>query len=213
MLVNASYLLFFHADTLVLGYLLGPESIGAYQVAKQFSQLGLFAMVAVQFVFSPRIAALVAAHDWASLKALYKVTILIGGSFSASVLVMFSLLGESVVAYFGPAFGDAWLIAMVMLTSQVVISLLGPIGTLASMGGQARVVWLTYLGGGLLLLGVGPQVVERWGLLGAAVAHAVTATSCVLVIGARITRSMPICGARHRLSREVPTTVSSPPPT
>jgi O-antigen/teichoic acid export membrane protein len=192
MLVNACFLLFFHADTLLLGFLLGPAYIGTYQVAKQISQVGLFAMVAVQFVFSPGLASLVARRNWRRMRAMYWSTTIIGASFALAVLLTFGLFGRQIIRVVGSAYGDAWELTLIMLSAQLAIALLGPAGTLASMSGNARIVTLAYVGGAILMFALGPFAIDNWGLSGAAALYGLTAVLCTATVGLRLVWRLPL---------------------
>ena len=191
MTVNAAYLLVYHADTLLLGFWLSPETIGHYLIAKQIALLGLFGMLAVQFVQSPQIAGYIAAESSLELRRQIQVIRWMGAVFAAAVLIGFATFGEWFLNLFGTAFGSAYKLALILLAGQLAVALVGPAGVLATMSGNQGVAAAVYAIGALLMLIVGPIAVGRAGLLGAALAQSAIAVACALAIWARVRARVP----------------------
>jgi O-antigen/teichoic acid export membrane protein len=191
MVVNAAYLLLYHADTLILGFWLTPEAIGPYQVAKQVAQLGLFGMVAIQYAQSPQIAGYAAAGNGAELGRQIRAIRWTGAAFAGAVLIGFAGLGEWFLSKFGAAFGAAYELGLIMLAGQLAVALVGPAGILATMSGNQSVAAVVYAVGAFLMLIVGPIAVGRAGLQGAALAQSAIAVACALAIWARVRARVP----------------------
>jgi len=196
MLVNASYLLAYHSDTMILGLTLAPEAIGPYQIAKQISQLGLFVMIAIQFVYGPRMSALASCHDWSGLRRLLQSIVVLGAGFAGVILGAFAVAGRWVLTLFGQEFQLAYELALILLASQLVVALVGPVGVLASMTGHHKVATVAYFGGALLMFAAGPVVVDTWGLVGAAAAQGVIAVLCASTIATFVRRRLPLLRSR-----------------
>lgn len=192
MVVNATYLLVYNADTILLGFWLRPEAIGPYQIAKQISQLGLFAMVAVQFVFGPHMSGLAATQDWPKLRRLFLSITLLGTVFAVMVLAIFGLGGRWMLTLFGQAYASAYELALILLAAQVVVATLGPVGVLASMSGHHRLAAAAYGGGALLMFGAGPALVDAWGPTGAAVGQGLIAVMCAVSISIGVVHRTPL---------------------
>ncbi len=162
-------------DRLLVGYYLAEEAVGWYQVAAQAS--GVFAVVLSAFtaIFAPMIAGLVERGENDRLQELFRVATkwgMLAVLPGAALCLLFSR--PSIVAIFGEPYGPAAAPLVVLVVGQLANVSTGAVGYLLMMGGRQN-LWL-----GLSLAALAADVVlnvlliPRFGLVGAAVATAIS---------------------------------------
>jgi O-antigen/teichoic acid export membrane protein len=113
------------------------------------------------------------------------------------VLLVFWLVGTFLIEMFGPDYSDAYTTTLIMLSFQLVLAVLGPIGMFAVMSGRQRVIWIAYATAAVLVISGLPLAAKQWGINGAAVMHGFISVLCAAVLCASIWRSVPIGSAAN----------------
>jgi O-antigen/teichoic acid export membrane protein len=164
-------------DLLMLGMLTDTASVGVYAVATRVADVVSFALVAINVMFAPSIAALHARSDRVALQAMVTTTawwaaisaLLIG-------LPLFALAGNA-LALFGEAFTSGTLTLRILLVGQIVNAAAGSVGPILTMTGHERqaatVPGITALG----QVALNAALIPSFGMEGAAVATTIALIS------------------------------------
>ena len=125
-------------DTLMLGYFLEPEIIGAYRVAFKIGSLITFAQFAVNASLGPRISELWAKNSKAELQKevwqVAQVNALLG--IPAFVLIM--VLAPWLLSFFSADFAQHAPVLRILAVGQMVNALCGPVMYLLNMTGHEQ---------------------------------------------------------------------------
>jgi O-antigen/teichoic acid export membrane protein len=171
------------ADTLMLGVLRDSSEVGIYSVATRLVVLASFVMSAINSAFAPRIADLC---ERGSTDALGRAYVAVAGwilRLSLPAFVLLVVFPRDLLAMFGPAFQVGATVTVVLALGKLVDAATGPCGLMLNMSGRpgwSMVDNIAVLGANV---GLNLLLIPRYGMLGAAVAWAV---SLVLVNIARV---------------------------
>lgn len=159
-------------DVVLLGWLVDTTSAGIFNVASLVAQLVVFPLMAIHALFHPTIAALHAqkAHD--RLQELTTTTAWWSLLAGFAVWVPVFVVGDHILALFGPEFDVGAPVLRLLLVAHLVASAAGSIVALVTMTGNERlasVIMATVLA---IKLVAGLVFIPRFGLLGAAVVDA-----------------------------------------
>lgn len=165
------------AGTVILGIFDTPDAVGRYRVAAQVAALAIFGLQAVNMVVAPRFADLWARGEKARLQRLVTRSAQIVLLFSLLVAGTFLLIGQHFFEIvFGVDFRGAYLPLLILLAGQTVNAATGSVGFLLSMTGHeeetARGIGMAVLVN--IILGL--LLVPSWGIIGAAIATAISTT-------------------------------------
>ncbi len=166
------------ADTLILGALSSSADVGVYTVATKIVVLATFAMPAVTQAFSPRITDLYERGLDAELRHAYYVVTGWNLVLSLPAFALLLAFPAELLSLFGPGFSSttAVTVTMVLVVGQIVHVATGPGGMMLTMSG--RPAWNLVDNSVTLALNVALNLVliPLYGILGAAVAWAVSLT-------------------------------------
>ena len=164
-----------YTDIIMLGWFTGPEEVGIYRVAVQGASLVAFSLQVANAVIAPQFSRLYAQGDMARLQRLVTQSARIVLLMAFPVALVFIAIGDTLVGWaFGAEFEAAHMPLVVLTLGQLFFVMMGPIGYLLMMTGKekftARSVWL---GAGLNVL-MNLVLISLFGLVGAAIATAVS---------------------------------------
>jgi O-antigen/teichoic acid export membrane protein/Mrp family chromosome partitioning ATPase len=171
------------ADILLLGLLGSSGQVGVYTVATRLVHLATFVMLPINAAFAPRVADLEARGDTASLRHTYQLaeSWIIRLSLPAFVLLM--VFPADLLALFGKGFAVGAAVTMILAVGKFVDAATGPCGLMLNMSGRPGINVLDNLVGLVLNVVLNLLLIPRYGIVGSAVAWAV---SLCLVNGARV---------------------------
>jgi O-antigen/teichoic acid export membrane protein/Mrp family chromosome partitioning ATPase len=171
------------ADILLLGLLGNSGQVGVYNVATRLVNLATFVMVPINAAFAPRIADLDHRGETESLRHTYGLAAswIIRLSLPAFVLLM--VFPRQLLAVFGSGFAIGAAVTMILAVGKFVDAATGPCGLMLNMSGRPSINVLDNVVGLLVNIGLNLLLIPRYGIVGSAVAWAV---SLCLVNGARV---------------------------
>ena len=177
---------------LALGLLIGTQASGIYYACFIAAQTIVFPLVAVNFLFTPTIAALHAAGDRASLQRAVNTTS--WWTTAAAILagVPILLLAPELLTLFGAGFAEHASVLRVLVLGQLVNAAAGSIVPLLSMTGgerHAMSISLISLAGKVALLLL---LIPILGILGAAIVEAVFRIGWNVAMGFAVWRRIRI---------------------
>lgn len=172
------YMLMNQVDTLMLGQMSGPESVGRYAVASRVTGIVGMGLGAVMTVIAPMLAEIHARDGkrvemQARLSEAARITFAIIAVSASALLV----LGSPILSIFGAEFVVAYIPMMVLTLSRVVEAFAGPAGQLLAMVGMHSLVAWLMVGPAILNIALNFVLIPHFGETGAAVA---TLTSVLL---------------------------------
>ena len=125
-------------DTLMLGYFLQPEDVGAYRVAFKIGTLITFAQFAVNASLGPRISELWSRGDRAELQREVRRVALLNSALGVPAFVGITVLAPWLLSFFSPDFAVYSGTLRVLALGQLVNALCGPVMYLLNMTGHEQ---------------------------------------------------------------------------
>ena len=176
LLIDSSFVILNQTDVLMIGMMLSPEQVGLYSAAIRTSQWVSFMLVAVNAIAAPMFAALYAQGDREGLQRL--VSTIAHWIFwpALGVLVGLATVGDSILHWFGNDFVQAQPEMIVLGLGQLVNVGAGSVGYLLLMTGHHRQCAYVVGASALLNLLLNLIGIPTLGILGAAIATAITMT-------------------------------------
>ena len=161
-------------DVLVVAALRSPAEAGTYAVVTRLVRAGLVVDTAVRLAVAPRVAALLASGDRAGTSVLFtavaRVVILV--AWPAYLLLV--VFGPTVLSWFGRGFADGAQVLVVLSVAMMVVLAAGIVQSLLLMGGRSHYQLGNKTVAVVVNLGLNLLLVPGLGIIGAAVAWAVT---------------------------------------
>ena len=167
-------------DTILLGMLSGVEQAGVYSVATRLAVLVGFALAAVNARLSPMAAELLGRKDRTDLQVLLANGALLASGLSLGLALAIVAARPVLLGMFGPAFGAAAPVLVILAAAQWAQATLGSAGGLLGFDGRNRLVIAIMLAAVLLDVGLCLLLIPPFGTLGAALATATATVGCAL---------------------------------
>jgi O-antigen/teichoic acid export membrane protein/Mrp family chromosome partitioning ATPase len=171
------------ADILLLGLLGNSAQVGVYNVATRLVQLATFVMLPINAAFAPRIADLDARGRTESLRHAYQLAESWIVRLSLPGFVLLMVFPADLLTLFGRGFAIGAAVTMILAVGKFVDAATGPCGLMLNMSGRPGLNVLDNLVGLVLNVVLNLLLIPRFGIVGSAVAWAV---SLCLVNGARV---------------------------
>jgi O-antigen/teichoic acid export membrane protein len=156
-------------DTLLLGALTDPRSVGIYSTAYRGALLVSFFLMAAAPAFGPAAASLHAARDIPALQRLTagmaRTTFLL----SLPVALALAAFGRWYLLLYGPQFVEGAGVLVMLVGGQLVNVACGPVGIVMMMTGQERIAVRVIAVAAATNFVVGMLLIPRLGIYGAAV--------------------------------------------
>jgi len=156
----------------VLGALGSGHEVGLYQAAARVSLMIVFALRCLTPVAAPRISVLYHEGRFPELRSMYRRLCLLSLIGSLPMFLLFTLIPEHVLEWFGPEFVEARGILRVLSLGYLVSAAAGPCATALMMIGQERIYASLAFVGLLLNALVSYMLAQHLGGLGAAIGTA-----------------------------------------
>lgn len=185
-------------DNVMLGLFWTTQEVGLYALPFQFSYMLTLVMVAIASLFSPSVARLAAAQDFAQLGPLYAEVSLACFYVNLAPAVTLFVSSDVFLSLFGPAFvtPQSVLALRVLAASFLLYSLLGAMSTeMLGMSGHHRTSM--QIEGAMVLIALVLHLVltRNWGVAGAALATG----SALLIVSA-----LRLVAVWHKLGLRLP---------
>ena len=163
-----------HVDKVALGHYLNARDVGVYSVAAAVVIYVPLVLQSVNQIFSPTIADLHTRGEHALLSRLFQsLTKWVIGLTTplAAVVIVFA---RPIMRIFGPDFAEGWPILVIGTLGQLVNCGVGSVGYLLLMSGNQKRLIKVQVVMAAVMIGLNLLLVPVWGIVGAAVAAAVT---------------------------------------
>lgn len=175
--IGGGQIFFGHIDTLMLGWLGTESEVGAYRVAVQLSMLVIFALSVVNQVLQPSLSRL---HTQGDMIAFQKLV-----ADSSLFMLLGTLVPALLLAFIAPqllefVFGAQYRVAapalQILVMGQVINVFFGSVGTILNMTGLEKEATRGMIIAMAINLGLDALLIPLLGLIGAALASALTIT-------------------------------------
>lgn len=180
--ISLSSLVLTWSSVLILGFFESPRLVGIFSVALRSAQLVAWPLAASNSVVAPRLATLFACHDQAGARHLVRLAMMLNAILGIAVWVVLVVGSGIILNLFGPGFGSGRAALIVLATGQLVNVCMGPVGFILTMSGhqkEGRNINVILTIGSVALTVV---LVRASGMMGAAIATALTVVALNLVL-------------------------------
>ena len=187
LLLSGFFLLLKQTDILMVGTLLGRAEAGIYAVASRFAMLISFGLKSVNAIMTPLISQLHATGRMEDLQRLVSRSARMIFVFSLAACAALFVASDWALGLFGPEFRAGTPVLRLLLLSQVVNALAGSVGHLLTMTGSQRLAAQIAGSGAFLNVILNLVLIPVWGIVGAAVATALSTIgwNVAAVVGVR----------------------------
>jgi O-antigen/teichoic acid export membrane protein len=169
------------SDVLILGYWVSSAEVGVYSaVGQTAAALALF-LGSLNTLCAPMIGEIAATHDLARLRQVYQAVARWTLICTIPGFVLLAVFGQDILAWFGDAFASGAACLIILALGQVVYGVSGLSSTILLMFGHSRMVMWNTLVLAVLLVGSNWVCIPRWGILGAAVAVAISMAAITVI--------------------------------
>lgn len=173
-------------DTLMLGYFRSASEVGIYRAASQTALLLMIFLNSLNTIFSPLIAELFHRNHLQRMEQLFKVATRWSFSLTLPLFLFVWLAGQDILRVFGSEFSVGWLPLVVLSIGQLVNAGTGGIGYMLIMSGHQYLKLLSDVVLVSLNIVLNILLIPRWGLLGAAVATAISIAGVNIIRGVQV---------------------------
>lgn len=173
-LAAAAFRLNLWMDILMLGWLATIEDVGVYKVAVSVVLIGNLPVSACMAMFNPFVAELVYAGDMKRLNGLLKVITRWLLVLSMPVFLVLVLVPDLVLSVFDEGYGRAATVVAVLTLGRAITVACAPTMRLIPMSGRAALNLANGVVALVLNVVLNAILIPRMGLMGAAVASAIT---------------------------------------
>ncbi len=161
-------------DKVLIGFFLDPRAVGVYAVAAALVTFIPILLQSVNQIFSPAIADLYARGEQELLGRMFQTLTkwILGLTLPLATVVI--IFARPLMGIFGHDFEFAWPILVVGTLGQLVNCGVGSVGYLLLMSGNQRRLMRVQAVSAALMVLLNLILIPRWGIVGAAVAAALT---------------------------------------
>lgn len=174
LLVSSTSVLATNADTIMLGIMDSSESVGLYSVASRIAMMTSFMLLVSNTAISPKLAYMYSEGDIQGMQKMVRQTTLGVILVAGALLLVFLLMGKSILTLWGDAFSESYVPLMILCSGQFLNVATGCSGMLLIMCGHEKIhrnISLVSLTTNILL---NFFLIINFGIVGAAVATALT---------------------------------------
>ena len=173
------------ADIVLLGLFRSSVEVGVYNVATRLVHLATFVMLPINAAFAPRIADLYHRGRMDSLQRTYGVATSWIVRLSLPAFVLLVAFPRDLLRLFGKGFAVGAAVTVILAVGKLVDAATGPCGMVLNMSGRPAINVLDNIVGLVVNILLNLLLIPRYGIVGAAVAWAV---SLILINLARVTQ-------------------------
>ncbi|SDZ24973.1 Membrane protein involved in the export of O-antigen and teichoic acid [Micromonospora pattaloongensis] len=183
-------------DTLLLGAF-ATDDIGVYNVATRLVTIAIFVLAPINAAFGPYLASLYHRGAMDDVRRIYGAATGWVVRLSLPAFVVLLVFPEHLLRLFGGDFATGAAVTVILAVGQLVNAATGPCGTLLNMSGRVVVNMADNLAALVLNVLLNLWLIPAYGLIGAAVAWAVSlaAVNLARVLQVRaLVRAVPVTG-------------------
>lgn len=161
------------ADSLLLGFMVEPKTLGLYKVAYTWAACIVFAMTALDAVFFPKFAALSKQSKKLELQGVAQMSARMSSVFAVLVFLVLILFGRDLTAFlYGDSFDGVYPLLAILAVAQLVNALAGSPHGILNLSGHEKVTLRIATLWALISIPTTAILIACWGGMGAACATA-----------------------------------------
>jgi O-antigen/teichoic acid export membrane protein len=169
------------SDVLILGYWVNSAEVGVYSAAAQTAAVLALFLSSLNTLCAPMIGEIAATRDLARLRQVYQAVARWTLVCTVPVFVILVMFGRDIVTLFGSAFSGGFACLIILAAGQLVYGVSGLSSTILLMFGHSKMVMWNTLVLAVLLAGSNWVCIPKWGILGAAVAVAISMAAITVI--------------------------------
>jgi len=178
---------------LLMGFFVSAGQIGTFQVAVSSAALAGLVLQANNATLAPQFASLYVQDKKKALQRLVTISTRVVFAFNFVMTVVFILIGKMLLSLvFGPDLVEAYPSVLIMLTGQLINSLVGSVAFLLNMTGHEndvmKVIGISTLATVVITLLTTPV----WGIIGGAISTAVSLIITQIILAVLVYRRLGI---------------------
>ncbi|MBL4654101.1 MAG: flippase [Flavobacteriales bacterium] len=159
---------------LILGIWASNQDIGVYNAASKTAMLTSFVLGAVNSISAPKFAMLYAQNDMKALALLARNSAKIMILCALPILLLFMLIPELILSLFGDEFKQGAAVLMVLVVGQFIAVATGSVMFLLMMSGNEKLMRNNLITCACIVVILSLWLIPMYGIVGAAIAAAVT---------------------------------------
>lgn len=168
-------------DKYMIGNNMEASQVGIYSIAVKIGEVTSIALIAVNSIFAPLIANLYSRKEVTKLKSLYVTATKWIVTINIMIFGMVLLFSSDIMRIAGEEFTVGGTALFIVIFGQVVNSGVGSVGYLNTMTGKPAYNTVASIVAVLLNIGLNLILIPKYGIVGAAVASAVSVITCNLI--------------------------------
>jgi len=192
LLIGGTQMVIRQTDVILIGLFRGPTDAGLYAVATRGAQLISFLLYGVNAALAPDISRLVARGELDQLQRIVTRSTRLVVAFSLPIAAVFVLFGPQLLAFFGPEYVAAAPVLAILSVAQLVNAATGSVGNLLTMSGHERDAAGGFVFAAVLNLVLNLVLIPAFGIVGAAIASAISLISWNLILAVLVHRRLGI---------------------
>lgn len=161
-------------DIIMVGFFLSGADVGYYRIAALLGGLVSLPLNGLNQIFPPRASKLYAEEKFGALSEFYSVVTRWALALTIPIVVGLIVYRTEILALFGDEFTAAQLVLIVLVISGLSNAIAGPCGMLLMMSDHHYIAMVNNWGLGLLNLVLNFFFIQEFGIVGAAIATAVS---------------------------------------
>jgi len=170
LLVSSGALIMTWADILSIGVFLGDESVGIYSAASRTAIVMSLIAVGINSITSPKFSNLYANGEADKLKNLAKKSTLLSFWMAVPVSVVTIWQSDNIMLLFGEEFNTGVNVLIILIISQAVNVMTGPVAALLAMTGKETSLMAIMMLASIINILLNIILIPNYGLIGAAIA-------------------------------------------
>lgn len=171
---QAFRVLLVQTDVLMIGFLVDTTAVGEYSPASKTALWVSFVLQAINLASAPKFAALYSQDKKYELQELLTTTTRWIFRSSSIVAILLIIFAKPILNIFGLISAESYWVLEILVIGQLANSFSGSVGNLLSMTGYQNKLMIVSGCTALLNLCLDIMLISLWGIIGAAVATAVT---------------------------------------
>ncbi len=189
-----------HASVLIMGIFVDPAQLASYQVAVSAAGFTVLVLQSANMLLAPYFASMYAKQEKLKLQKLVTISARLVLAFNLIISLIFLLFGKHILTIvFGADTVDAYPALLVLLVGQLVNSFIGSVAFLLNMTGHEKEVMVIVGSTTILNIILTFLLTPHYGIVGGAIAHAVTLAIAQIAMFFAVRKRMGIvCNAIGR---------------
>lgn len=179
-------------DLILLGLLSNATQAAYFAASMRLASLVTFGLMAIGTVSGPLIASAYNRNELAELTRIARMTARFSTAFAAVIAAVLVVIGRPALALFGPGFGEAYPVLLILLAGGLFNSITGSVSYLLIMTGREKAAVLILASALMVAVFANLLLVPQLGAVGAAIASTLGLAGWNIAMAIYMRRSLGI---------------------